>query len=572
MKLFLKRCVPFFVALGILASIGWYLLVYDREFTRDILISQARHLDSMGNPDWAAKLYDLAYDYTGKSEDVAIELANQYKADGNYTKAEYTLTNAIANGASVDLYVALSKTFVEQDKLQDAVAMLDSISDPAVKAEMDALRPAAPVPVPDPGFYSEYILVDFPRNQGKIYYTTNQEYPTLSQEPFSEPIALPGGETIIYAVTVDSNGLVSPLTIAGYTISGVIEEAVFADPAIELALREQLGLEEGETLMTDRLWDVREFTVPAEAQQLADLRLVPYLEKLTLQDYKPESLAFLTSLTSLKALDLTDCRISPSDLKYIAALPKLEKLSLAGCNLSTIADLSGSTSLKYLDLSRNTLRNLESLIPMSTLEELFLQHNAVTALDALAALTSLKKLDISYNSVSSLAPLAACTQLTWLDAGHNQLSSLSGIDTFPALTHLAVDHNQLRDVSILGKVTTLVELDVSYNKLNSLNELKTLISLTTLNCSNNEMTHLPIWPKDCALTTLDCSHNMIASLNPLLGLQELTYVYLDYNYLTTLDPLSYCSRIVLVNAYGNDISDVSALTDLDIIVNYDPTR
>ena len=161
MKLFFKRCVPFLLALCILASIGWYLLVYDREFTRDILISQARHLDSNGNSHIAAKLYDLAYDYTGQDEDVAIELANQYRKAGNYTKAEYTLTHAIADHPTADLYAALCRTYVEQDKLQDAVAMLDNIPDPSIKQQIDALRPAAPQPMTEPGYYSQYIELEF---------------------------------------------------------------------------------------------------------------------------------------------------------------------------------------------------------------------------------------------------------------------------------------------------------------------------------------------------------------------------------------------------------------------------
>ena len=54
-------------------------------------------------------------------------------------------------------------------------------------------------------------------------------------------------------------------------------------------------------------------------------------------------------------------------------------------------------------------------------------------------------------------------------------------------------------------------------------------------------------------------------------MQSLTYVYMDYNLLTNIDALadSYC--LVQVNVFGNQISDVSALREHDIIVNYDPT-
>ena len=572
MKLFFKRCVPFFLALGILASIGWYLLVYDREFTRDMLISQARYFDSTGNSEFAAKLYDLAYDYTGKDEDVAIELANQYRKSGNYTKAEYTLTHAIADGGTADLYVALCKTYVEQDKLQDAVAMLDSIPDAAVKQEIDAMRPAAPQPNPEPGYYSQYIDLEFAAGDGTLYFTTNKEYPSISHEPYSSPISLPGGETTIYALRVGDNGLVSSLTIVGYTISGVIEEAKFADPAMEAAVRMLLQLEDDQVIMTNMLWDVKDFTVPAGIETLSDLILLPYLENLTIESQSISSLSPLSSLTGLKSLDLTGCRFTPSELKVVSGLPELEKLVLSQCGLSTIADLAGAQNLKHLDLSRNTLRNLEPLIPMTTLEELFLQHNAVTTLDALTTLTSLTALDVSYNSVLVLAPLSECTSLSWLNAGNNLVENLDGIDSFPALTHLYLDHNRLINVDVLGKCTDLIELDISHNNVTYILEFGNLTNLVKLNVSYNDLYHFPIWPKGSALSVLDASHNNIAALNPLAQLEDLTYVYLDYNQLTTLDPIADCFRLVMVNAYGNDIRDVSKLTEHNIIVNYDPTN
>ena len=571
MKRILKGFIPLILGLVILVSIGWYLLEYDREFTRDILISQARHFDSMGNASFAAKLYDLAYDYTGKDEDVAIELANQYRNDGNYTKAEYTLTNAIADGGTVDLYIALSKTFVEQDKLQDAVAMLSSISDPAVKAQIDQLRPAAPAPNLEPGFYNEYIHVEFASVPGKIYFTTDGEYPTISREPYADPIALEGGETIIYAVNVDSNGLVSPLTVVGYTVSGVIEEAEFTDPVIEEAIRAQLGMEEEDILMTDRLWSVTEFTVPEGAQSLADLSLLPYLEKLTIRDFQLDSLTYLSALTYLKELDLSESRFPASELKVIAGLPRLEKLSLAQCSLSTIADLAGAMNLKYLDVSSNTLRNLEPLIPMSTLEELYLQHNAVTSLEALSALTGLRKLDVSYNSVTNLSPLAACASLSWLHAGHNAISDLTGMDTFGALTHLFLDNNQLTSAYTLSKLSGLEELDLSHNNIRVVGSLGKLNNLVKLNISYNDVYELPKWNSSSLLSVLDASHNHVENVLPLISLENLTYLYLDYNQIWGLDPIAGCYRLVMVNAYGNHIKDVSALTERNIIVNYDPT-
>ena len=144
MKKFLSFLVSLLLVAAIIASIGWYLFVYDRDFTRDALLSQARYNDLYGNARLSSWFYNLAYEHSGRDENVAIELANQYKSDGNYTKAEVTLSNAIKNKGTVELYSALSKTYVQQDKLMDAVAMLDNIADPAMKQALEVLRPSIP--------------------------------------------------------------------------------------------------------------------------------------------------------------------------------------------------------------------------------------------------------------------------------------------------------------------------------------------------------------------------------------------------------------------------------------------
>ena len=63
-----------------------------------MLLKQARFQATDGDPRVASWFYDMAYELSGQDEIVAIELANQFKSDGNYSKAEYTLSNAIKDG------------------------------------------------------------------------------------------------------------------------------------------------------------------------------------------------------------------------------------------------------------------------------------------------------------------------------------------------------------------------------------------------------------------------------------------------------------------------------------------
>lgn len=570
MKKITKILIPLLLIALIFASIAWYLFIYDRAFTRDTLLTQARYQDAHGNSRLSSWFYNMAYSFSGKDEDVAIELANQYKADGNYTKAESTLTSAINARGTVELYTALSRTYVEQNKLLDAMNMLNHIGDPAIKAELDALRPSAPEADKEPGYYSQYIDVAL-SSSGTILYTTDGEFPSTKGPIYSEPIQLSAGETTIYAISVNNSGLVSPTTVLGYTVTGVIEEVFFSDEAMSAAIRAAINADADDRIYTNQLWEVTEFTIPDGVKNYDDLSLLPYLKKLTIHGQTLESLDCLTSLVQLETLDLTSCRFPADSLSVLAGLPTLTNLTLNDCALSTIEALDGVTGLKVLDLSNNTVRNLDVIASMTGLQELILQHNAVTKLSALSGLSSLNKLDISYNAVTSLSPLSSCVKLGWLGADHNQISSLDGISSLPLLHHLSLDSNALTDVSSLSGCTELIELSFASNSVADITALGTLTKLEVFDFSSNQVAELPQWPDGSALRIISGSHNVLTSIDSLRNLESLTNVNMDYNQITNIDALAdnYC--LVQVNVFGNTIGDVSALREHDIIVNYDPT-
>lgn len=570
MKKIMRIVLSILLAALIVGSIGWYLFVYDRNFTRDMLLQQARFHDLHGNARISSWFYDMAYNYSGKDENVAIELANQYKKAGNYTKAETTLSSAIKQGPTVELYTALSRVYAEQNKLMDSVSLLNKIPDPEIKAQLDALRPQAPEPDHPAGFYSQYVDVALNSN-GTIYYTLDGEFPSTDEAPYTDPIPLGDGETVIRAVSVDRSGLVSDEVKLNYTVGGVIEAVTLEDPTLDAAVRQILGKDAGDILYTNDLWQIKEFTVPEGTQNISELAKIPYIKKLTISGYPLEDLSFLTGFTALESLDLTGCRLASESLEVLAGLPSLRELTLAETGLSTVAGLENVQNLTLLNLRNNTIRNLEPLSHMVTLQELNLTHNALTDLSALTPLTELQKLDVSFNSLTSLAPLANCPKLTWLDAGNNQLDSLSGVESLPLLNYLSAEFNKLTDISLLAANTELETLKLANNEISDISVLGNLVKLDGLYFSHNAVTTLPQWPDGSALRIIDGAYNQIGSIESLRNMTELSYVYLDYNALTTVEPITGCYHLVQVNVYGNDIDDVSALTKQDIIVNYDPT-
>ena len=573
MKKTMKRIVPLLLVVALIVSLCWYIFVYDRETVRDFLMAQARSCAQNGHFEAAAWFYDISYEFAGEDENVAIDLAQIYKDSGNYTKAEYTLASAIADGATSELYMALCRTYVEQDKLLDAVNMLDKVADPAIKAELDALRPAAPTPDFVPGFYSQYISLNFTHEGGTLYVSTDGEYPSTADTPCVTPVALEGGETKIYAVTVGDNGLVSPLSILSYTVGGVIEEVEFADAYIEELVQAQLMFGEYTTIYSNDLWKITKLTVPAEAIELSDLRHLLYLEELSLTNRQITDLSFLEGMTHLKTLDLSGCAIS-ADLSILKTLPALENLSMQSCSISSLAFLEGAPSLKKLDLSSNAIGNVSVLSSTPTLQSLDLRDNAVSDLTPLSGLTELTELDLAENVLTTISPLASCTKLGTLDVSENKLTDIAAVQNLTALTSFRAEKNQIADCAPLAVCTQLRTLDISNNQIQDITMLSGLSKMTEFDFSYNQAAALPALPADAALVTINGSYNQLTSLEPLDKLNALNYVYMDYNAeVSKIDFLANNPNMVQINVFGTKVSQSQANKCIDhsIIVNYDPT-
>ena len=571
MKKTIRILIPVMLTLAILASCAWYLFSYDQEFTRDSLVGIARFCESQEYHNAATWFYNIAYAQIGDNDSVAIELAEQYKKNGNYTKAEYTLRHAISDEASAELYIALCKTFVEQDKLLDAVNMLSNITDPAIKQELDEMRPAAPVSSHNPGQYSQYITVEFTADSGTLYVSADGEYPSINEDQYKEPFSLVEGENNMYAVSVSETGLVSPLVVCGYTIGGIVRPVTFADPTIEATVRELLQIDAPTVLHTNDLWKIKEFTIPEGAFDYTDIASMAYLEKLFADNASGTQLHNICGLSELSELYISNCKVSIDVLEALSKLPKLKSLTLTNCEISSLTGLSGAITLEYLDLSNNAVRNLESIATLPNLKTLILSHNAVDDITTLTGLKSLTKLDVSYNALTSLDGIAALSNLTWLNADNNAITQIDGIKAMNGLSYLSLNANKIKDITPITTCAALTEVNIAGNGLSDISKLSVLIKLMYLDFSNNSVTTIPSWPKTCALVTINGSKNNIKSLSPLRDLKNLNVVNMDYNKnISSVKDLANCPVLTQVNVFGTKVKDVSALTSKSIIVNYNP--
>ncbi len=573
MKKAIRILIPILLTVAILFCTAWYLFVYDRDFTRDMLLSGARFFESKGNHTIATWLYDCAYEQAEHSDAVALELAEQYRSSGNYSRAEYTLTNAISDGGGLELYTALCKLYVEQDKLLDAVNFLNKVADPDMKAALDAMRPADPITDQTPGFYNQYFSVNLSAADGKLYASTTESYPSVKADLYKGPIPLVAGENTIYAMTVGDNGLVSNIAIFGYTIGGVIEEVKFSDPAMEAEIRGLLEVASNKVLFTNMLWGIKEFTVPEGAASYQDLRYLPYLEKLTITGGIADQLESISALSKLTTLHITSTNISTYELSLMGALPNLKELTLQNCGITSISGLAAAKGLTYLDLSNNSIRNIDVLSSMQGLQTLYLEHNSLVELDALSALSQLSTLDVSYNSIRDFSPVCVLKELTYLDLGTNSISVIPQLTLLGKLTHLDLSYNSISDISQVYNSTQLSYLNVSNNVLTDISGLSALTKLTELDFSYNKIVNLPKFAAGCALVTIKGAYNQIESLDALKGLKYLNAVYMDYNEkISSLKPLMDCPVLIRVYVFGTSANteDAEKLKENGVIVDYSP--
>lgn len=574
MKRALRIIIPFLLVLCILGSAVWYLQYYDPQFTMDTVISMARSFEEMDSHEIATDLYNFAYSMSDGDDEVAIELANHHKENGNYTKAEYTLTRAIADGGSKELYMALCETYIQQDKVLDAVRMLDTISDETIKEELDKMRPSAPKLSSDVAFHSNYVPISTECDEGcKLYVNYEGEYPSIETDLYDGPYTLPGGETTIYAVAVGENSLVSPLTIFAYTVGGVIEEITFADKGMELLTRQILNFNESRPIYTNDLWTIHELTVYGEIKSLEDLKYFPYLERLTITNAEGLDLQVVANLSNLTEFNVQKGAIKQDSLEAIGKLTKLTRLTLTDCSLSTIAPLEKLTELTYLDLGSNTLRNIEPIAAFTKLQELYLSNNAITELDVLSSLKDLKTLELSNNSITTLKPIFSLNQLTTLSANNNGISSLDGIQGLTSLEKIQLKQNALTNISAIGGCSALTEADLSNNAITDITVLTGMTGLLRIDLSHNFIKDLPKFTSEHQLGSLIISHNELSKLDPLSVIPDLYSVDIDYNQkVSKLDPLLKCRHLIQVNCFGTNVTENPFPENQGVVVNFDSSR
>ncbi len=547
-----KIIIPLVLVVALLIAACWFFLIHRTDLTASTLIYWGNRFETSGRYNRAIAFYKGAAKLQPEDDRIPRWLANAYAESGNYTKAEYTLVSAITSMPdSVELYCALSRVYLAQDKLLDAENMLSRITIDSVRTEINRLRPDAPTLTPESGYYSEYIEVSATPHGGDVYLTTNGDFPSLETDHYTEPVLLEGGETTVTAIAVGQNGLVSDVVYGGYTVGNVVEPVILQDAALDAYVRELLGLGTSDTIMSDALWEIQELELPEGVTTMADLPLFTGLLSLTIHDLGAMDISVLGNLTTLQTLDLSGCTLSSAALDLIGTLPDLKHLSLNQCAIDSINAFVGLTKLESLDIANNTISDLTALSSMTQLQELNISNNPITTITYLNNCLALKTLSMESCGVSKLSALAGNTSLEELYAANNEIE----------------------DISVLSDCTALRVIDVSSNQVSDISILPGLPELVNFKANNNKITAIPKFDAETSkLVQFSANYNEITDVSGLAGLTALNYVRVDYNKVTDV----YCLKdnwcLIQIDAWDNPLvtDKIGEMQELGIIVNYNP--
>jgi hypothetical protein len=205
-----------------------------------------------------------------------------------------------------------------------------------------------------------------------------------------------------------------------------------ADPNLETAVREALGLNQETAITCEQALSLKELTARNPFWNIRDL----------------SGLEVFANLTSL-------------DLGFFN-------------DIGDITPIAGLTQLTFLNLGFNSISDIIPVTGLTQLTDLNLGFNSISDITPVTGLTQLTDLNVFGNSISDITPVAGLTQLTDLAlGGHPSLSDITPVTGLTQLTDLNLQSSSISDITPVAGLTQLHTLSLRSNLINDLSPLIT---------------------------------------------------------------------------------------------------
>lgn len=545
-KLNYKFIVSFIITL---IAVLLVVFVFLRGIFASNYLKRADEALAAGDNEAAISNYNIALFWNGKNQAAYLSLTQAYMNIEDFDNAHATIDKAISKKVITDesgmevLYIQKIKVYSTQGQLAQAAEYTDSITDLNISRQIAQLRPGELAYTPTQGSYdrSQKIVITVPENES-VYFTTDGSSPTRSSSLYSEPISIGKGETIINAISVNEQGLVSPLLTLTYNIENANEVISFDDRKVEQMVLNALK-KSNDIVYARELESITELTnegVSGKITTLSDLGYMPNLTTLI--------------LTGENAV---------TSLAEISNKKKLAELNLSGCQLSdsAVTALSGLTELTTLNLSNNNISSVSGLRELTKLQNLDLSNNKISDITPLTSLTALKNLNLGKNSLADIRGLEACKEITVLDITSNTISELPTIHSMEQLIELHLGDNPIKNLKNLEGLTNLVTLDVSDCEIVSLDFVSKMSQLINLNISDTNIATLsPL--SGLKLKELYLSGCPVSNISPILSMTELYRLDISETKVYDIADIKSLTSLEYLDISGLDLQSVAAVKEL----------
>ena len=273
------------------------------------------------------------------------------------------------------------------------------------------------------------------------------------------------GSTTITVTASDGN-----LT-ATQTFTVTVNATWMPDANLRAAVRAALGLNEGETLIPQKLQGLT--TLDAYILGISNITGLEYargLNYLNLHTNQISDLTPLQNLNALKSVYLDSNQIS--DLTPLQNLNLLDNLSLYNNQISDITSLEDLTALTWLELGTNQISDITPIKGLTALQNLQISYNQIKDIRSLEGLTALTALGLVNNQIVDITPVQELTALTELLLSGNQISDVSALEDLTALRTLLLSGNPITDYAPLRRLkeknpNVYIDIDITTDPNNA---------------------------------------------------------------------------------------------------------
>lgn len=289
---------------------------------------------------------------------------------------------------------------------------------------------------------------------------------------------------------------------------------------LEDALRQELQLDAGEPIPTERLGEIEQLLVCGqvlsgslqEHEELISFAHDHYTVETAHGDITDEDLKLLAKCTNLRVLVLDYQQIT--DLSPLADL-SLQYLSLTGNQVSNLTPLSGMEELRVLDLGENPVRSVEVLADLTALQEVTLEATGITSVEIFAG-SGIQSLNVRSTWISDFSPLESCPSLSRLIIGELPSGAVETLAGLTNLEELRLYSTSEVDLSCFAGFRKLRDLDLYGSTISHPEALALLPNLRFLNLGETGVSDLSFLTQLPAMTDVDLREDPLTDLTPLL--------------------------------------------------------